>query len=142
MSSGTQTHRTNRSTITTDEALHHGAGVASRLAAVPDQEGPVSLAAQQRLGLRAVDVAQTPQTLVVVREVLLVLHHAVLTDTHRTSYTSAEHKASCLSALVLGPPPGGYEDKLQVKMPTFFHGTVVRLLFFAKTICYSVMISV
>lgn len=111
MSSGTQTRRTSRSTVTTGGALHHGAGVAARLAAVPDQEGPVSLAAQQRLGLRAVDVAQTPQTLVVVREVLLVLHHAVLTDTHRTSYTSAEqklpeiqHNTSCLSALVLSPP--------------------------------------
>lgn len=60
--------------------VHHGAGVAARLAAVPDQEGPVSLPAEQRLGLNPVDVPQTPQTLVVVRKVLLILHHAVLTE--------------------------------------------------------------
>lgn len=63
--------------------VHDGAGVASRLAAVADQEGSVLLASQQRLGLTAVDVAQTPQTLVVVREVLLVLHRAVLARDHR-----------------------------------------------------------
>lgn len=149
MSSGTQTRRTKWSTITTGGALHHGAGVAARLAAVPDQEGPVSLAAQQRLGLRAVDVAQTPQTLVMVREVLLVLHHAVLTDTH-TGQVTHQRSRSCrksnatqtASLLWYWAPPGGYEDKLQVKMPTFFHVTVLRLLFFAKTISYSVMISV
>lgn len=59
--------------------LHHGAGVAARLAAVPDQEGSVPLAAQQALGLQPVHVPQTPQPLVVVRKVLLILHRAVLT---------------------------------------------------------------
>lgn len=65
--------------------LHHGAGVAARLAAVSDQEGSVSLPAEQRLGLKAVDVSQPPQTLVVVRKVLLILHHAVLTEGGDTS---------------------------------------------------------
>lgn len=60
--------------------LHHRAGVAACLAAVPDQEGAVPLPSEQRLGLAAVDVSQAPQTLVMVRKVLLILHHAVLTE--------------------------------------------------------------
>lgn len=63
--------------------LHNGAGgVAARFAAVPDQEGSVSLPSQQSLGLMPVDVPQTPQALVVMRKVLLILHHAVLTERH------------------------------------------------------------
>ena len=63
--------------------LHHGAGVAAWFAAVSDQEGAVSLPSEQRLRLRAVDVSKTPQTLIVVRKVLLILHHAVLAEGRR-----------------------------------------------------------
>lgn len=64
--------------------LHHGAGVAARLAAVPHQEGAVPLPSQQRLRLAAVDVSEAPQTLVVMRKVLLILHHAVLAERAET----------------------------------------------------------
>lgn len=62
--------------------VHHAAGVAARLAAVPDHEGAVPLPSQEALGLQTVDVAQAPGALVVMGQVLLVLHHGVLAVTH------------------------------------------------------------
>jgi hypothetical protein len=48
-----------------DTVLHlsihnYGAGVATRLAAVSDQEGSISLSSEQRLSLDTVNVPQTP----------------------------------------------------------------------------------
>lgn len=63
--------------------IHNAAGVAAGLAALADQECSVSLALQQRLGLQPLDVAQLPGALVVVRQVLVVVHHRVLTSGRR-----------------------------------------------------------
>lgn len=59
--------------------VHNTAGVAPGFAAVSDQECSVSLPPEESLRLEPVNVAQLPGALVVVREVLIVLHHRVLT---------------------------------------------------------------
>lgn len=59
--------------------VHYAAGEVSCLAAVPHQECPVPLPPEKGLGLGPVDVPQLPEPLVVVREVLVVIHHGVLT---------------------------------------------------------------
>lgn len=53
---------------------HNGACVTAPLAALPDEEGPVSFATQHLLCLRAVDVAHVPRTLLTVGEGVLILH--------------------------------------------------------------------
>lgn len=63
--------------------VHNTAGVASCLAAVSDQECSVSLPPEEGLSLQPVDVSQLPGALVVVGEVLIVIHHRVLTGEHR-----------------------------------------------------------
>lgn len=89
-------------------SVHDGAGVAARFAAVPNQEGSVSLSTQQRLGLSAVDVSQTPQMLVVVRKVLLILHHAVLAAHRSDSMTQNSQYPGYSPAA----PPCGQTDYL------------------------------
>ena len=59
--------------------VHNAAGVAPGFAAVSDQECSVSLFPEENLGLDPVEVPQLPGPLVVVRQVLVVLDHRILT---------------------------------------------------------------
>lgn len=65
--------------MSADGHVHNAAGVASCFAAVSNQECSVSLALEKRLRLQSVDVAQSPGALVVMRKVLVIVHHRILT---------------------------------------------------------------
>lgn len=84
---------------------HHGAGVASLLAALADQESAVPLAAQHLFCLQAVDLPHVPRSFLMVGQLLLIIHHGVLAAIeHRQGQTPSvwacgphisPHTASC-----------------------------------------------
>lgn len=84
---------------------HHGAGVASLLAALADQESAVPLAAQHLFCLQAVDLPHVPRSFLMVGQLLLIVHHGVLAAIeHRQGQTPSvwacgphisPHTASC-----------------------------------------------
>lgn len=58
----------------TAQHSHNGACVTAPLAALPDEEGPISFATQHLLRLCAVDLAHVPRAFLVVGEGVLILH--------------------------------------------------------------------
>lgn len=71
---------------------HHGAGVGALLRlTLPDEEGPVTLAPQHLLGLRALDVSHVPGALVVVRRALVLLQRVGAVKERHTPF-SPDHR--------------------------------------------------